>query len=124
MNLKTLAVTILSALFISSAAFWLALSVGLTMTSATFAAIVIAAPYARLLALSGLRVLLLPAAGLVLGGLAVLIIELLSGGAKISSSYYVFAATLGLCLVALIGSVVFLLLPKLRKRVFNSSQAG
>lgn len=96
------------------------LSIGLALPGAAIFSLVVAAPYSFLLRLSGASVLALPLIGASVGLAGVLLVQLLSGGTPFDLGYYLFGPALGLCVVSFIASLLLLLTPKLRARLFTA----
>lgn len=103
---------------ILSIALYVGSSIGLTLPGAAVFAVLVVVPFTWLEVLCGLKALVLPMSGLAFGLLAVLVIQLLSGGASVGLSYYLFGPALSLCAFFLVGSVLLLAAPKLRARMF------
>lgn len=95
------------------------LSIGLDFPSAVILALPVAAPYAWLAKLCGPKTLALPISGLIVGFFVVLLIQFFSNGATIGWDYYVFGSALSLCIFSFVGPVPFLVIPKLRVRIFS-----
>ena len=91
--------------------------IGLPLPGAAGFALLVAVPFTWLEIRCGLKIMLLPISGLVFGLLAVLFVQLSSGGTPVGLEYYLFGPALSLCGFTLVGSVLFLAVPKLRTRV-------
>lgn len=103
-----------------SGAVYSGFSIGLALPGAAIFSLVVAAPYSFLLRQSGQRALALPLIGAAVGLAGVLLVQLMSGGTPFAPDYYLFGSALGLCVVSFIASLLLLLAPKLRAKLFPS----